>query len=496
MRQSGLLLHITSLPSPFGIGTMGKAARDFLDFLEKSGQSIWQVLPIGPTSYGDSPYQSFSSFAGNPYLIDLDDLTQEGFLKQWEYASIHWGDDPGRVDYAVMYAHRDQVLRQAVKRLYAHLPEEFYKFRDEERGWLDDYALFMAIKRAQGGQSWMYWPKALRFREPDAMREMREIHQQEIDYWCGVQYLFYRQYDALKQLSHKKGIRMLGDLPIYTAYDSADVWASPEQFQLDEDLMPIEVAGCPPDSFSVTGQLWGNPLFDWDVMKRDGYQWWIRRIAFQFKIYDMLRMDHFRGFDAYYAIPNGDKTAEYGRWKPGPGLAFFERLEAQLGKCPMIAEDLGFITPSARKLQQDTGYPGMKVLQFAFDSRDERNDFLPHLYGKNDAVYTGTHDNDTTLGWFQQADPKDVRYAVEYFRLTKAEGYHWGMICAALGSVADYAIIPMQDLLGLGSEARMNTPSTVGNNWKWRLPPGSYDPALSEKLYRKTEIYGRIHRGY
>lgn len=485
-------MPVSSLPSPYGIGTMGAAAREFADFLAAGGQQCWQILPICPTSFGDSPYQSFSSYAGNPYFIDLDDLAAEGLLKPEEFRGLDWGADPAAVDYGLMYRTRYPVLQLACGRLLERGEPGFDRFCRENGGWLEDYALFMALKDRHQGASWFTWPEEERLRRPQALEAARQELAEEIRFWKAVQYLFFRQWRALKQYVNRRGISIIGDLPIYVSGDSADVWANPEQFQLDENGQPTEVAGCPPDGFSADGQLWGNPLFDWDRMAQDGYQWWLRRIAFQFTIYDTLRIDHFRGFDAYYAIPYGDATARNGRWRPGPGIAFFRAVNKALGKRDIIAEDLGFLTPSVRKLLKDTGYPGMKVLEFAFDSRDTGSDYLPHCYTPHCVVYTGTHDNDTIQGWMATADRKDVNYAKEYLRLTKREGYHWGMMRSAWASAADLAVMQMQDLLGLGSEARMNVPSTVGTNWKWRALPGSYGPKLAKRLRHEMKVYQRL----
>ncbi len=492
MRRAGILMPISSLPSPWGIGTLGAEARNFVDFLAAGGQSCWQILPVGPTSYGDSPYQSFSSFAGNPYFIDLDDLAEEGLLKREEYAHLDWGEDPSQVDYDLMYQNRYPVLRRAWERLDRSETGEFAAFCREQEAWLEDYALFMALKEKLDGKSWQKWPRELRLRRPEALKKAREELEEETGFWKGVQFFFYRQWHALKKRANEKGIAIIGDLPIYVSGDSADVWANPDQFQLDEEGLPTQVAGCPPDGFSEDGQLWGNPLFDWERMKEEGYAWWMKRIAFQFQIYDILRIDHFRGFDAYYAIPYGDKTARNGQWRPGPGIEFFQAVKKNLGKQEIIAEDLGFLTPSVRKMLRQSGFPGMKVLQFAFDSRDKGSDYLPHCYGPHCVVYTGTHDNDTILGWMKSAPRKDVQFAKEYLRLNAREGYHWGMMRAAWASPADLAIMQMQDLLGLDGRARMNTPSTLGDNWMWRALPGSYDEKLSRRLYREMRVYQRL----
>ncbi len=484
-------MPISSLPSPYGIGTLGAEARKFADFLAAGGQSCWQLLPVGPTSYGDSPYQSFSSFAGNPYFIDLDILAEWGLLEPEEYQFLNWGNDPGQADYELLYKNRFQVLRLAVSRLSRG---DKFEMRGTLWGadWLEDYALFMALKDKFGGASWLDWPEELRLREPASLVLARKELAAEIDFWKWVQHLFFSQWWSLKEYVNQKNISIIGDLPIYVALDSADVWANPDQFQLDENGRPTEVAGCPPDGFSADGQLWGNPLFDWERMKKDGYAWWLKRIAWQFQICDTLRIDHFRGFDSYYAIPYGDATAKNGRWKPGPGIGFFKAVNKALGKKDIIAEDLGFLTPSVHKLLKDSGYPGMKVLEFAFDSRDTGSDYLPHCYSPHCVVYAGTHDNDTIQGWMASAPKKDVSFAKAYLRLSKREGYHWGMMRSAWASPADLAVMQFQDLLGLGSEARMNTPSTLGNNWKWRALPGTFDEKLSKRLYREMKVYQRL----
>ncbi len=492
MRSAGILMPISSLPSPCGIGTLGAAAREFVDFLAAGGQSCWQILPICPTSYGDSPYQSFSSCAGNPYFIDLDTLADWGFLQRREYQELDWGDDPKRVDYALLYERRYPVLRRAVQRLLAAPPADFAPFLADNADWLEDYALFMALKDKFGGVSWFQWPEELRRRDPAALKAAGQELVQDILFWKAVQYLFFTQWWNLKEYANGQGVSIIGDLPIYVAGDSADVWANQSQFQLDENFMPTEVSGCPPDGFAADGQLWGNPLFDWDRMKQDGYQWWLRRIAFQLKIYDVLRIDHFRAFDAYYAIPYGDDTARNGRWRPGPGMDFFRAVNQKLGRQNIIAEDLGFLTDSVRELLRETGYPGMKVLELAFDSRDPAPGYLPHCYPANCVAYPGTHDNDTIQGWLASAAPEDAAFAKAYLRLSKREGYHWGMMRAAWASPADLAVIQAQDLLGLGSEARMNTPSTLGGNWQWRALPGSFSPRLARRLRRETEVYQRL----
>lgn len=490
MRTSGILMHISSLPSKYGIGTMGREARKFVDFLEEAGQTYWQILPICPTSYGDSPYQSFSSFAGNPYFIDLELLCKDKLLTEKECKSYSWGNKKTEVDYGILYENRYALLKKAYARFFKKEPKDYKAFYEKEQEWLDDYALFMALKDANGGVEWSKWKKDLRFRKEAAIQAARKEYAKEIDFYKMLQYLFYKQWNSLKKYANKKGIQIIGDVPIYVAGDSADVWANPGQFYLDEKLNPIEVAGCPPDAFSDDGQLWGNPLFRWDVMKKDGYRWWMKRIAAMSKLYDIVRIDHFRGFDSYYAIPAQDTTARNGQWKEGPGMDLFRTMEAELGKLNIIVEDLGYLTPSVLKLVKDSGFPGMKLIQFAFDTREE-SDYLPHNYQKHSVVYTGTHDNDTILGWMKSAPRESVQFAKKYFNLTKEEGYNWGMMRGAWASVSDMAIVPMQDILGLDGKARMNTPSTLGCNWKWRAKKGQITPELAQKISGYMKMYGR-----
>ena len=492
MRSSGILMPISSLPSPYGIGTMGKAARKFVDFLKKGGQKYWQILPICPTSYGDSPYQSFSSFAGNPYFIDLEYLCKEKLLTKKECESFDWGGSEQYIDYGTMYVSRYALLRKAYERFKKDIPQEYHDFCYREGHWLEDYSLFMALKDANGGVSWTQWPDHLKYRHWDAIEHAKWEHSDSMNFYKMLQYLFSKQWWELKAYANGKGIEIIGDVPIYVALDSADVWANPGQFYLDDARNPIDVAGCPPDAFSADGQLWGNPLFRWDAMRNDGYEWWTKRIAAMANLYDIVRIDHFRGFDSYYAIPANDDTAVNGEWRQGPGMDLFRVLEQRLGKLPIIVEDLGFLTPSVHQLLKDSGFPGMKVIQFAFDSREESN-YLPHTYTNHCVVYTGTHDNDTCMGWFNSASKKAIKYATEYLNLTEEEGYNWGMMRGAWSSVADLAIVPMQDLLGLGSEARMNVPSTLGTNWKWRATADQIDNKLASKLYKYMDMYGRVN---
>lgn len=493
MRTSGVLMPISSLPSEYGIGTMGKEAKRFVDFLVKGGQRYWQILPICPTSYGDSPYQSFSSFAGNPYFIDLELLCEEGLLRKEECDAITWCEREDSVDYPTLYENRYGLLKKAYQRFCGNIPEDFLDFCEKQALWLEDYALFMALKDANAGASWLTWDDDLKMRDAKAIEKAKIAYAEDIRFYRMLQYLFFKQWKELKDYANAHNIFIIGDVPIYVALDSADVWSNPKQFYLDKKLEPVAVAGCPPDAFSEDGQLWGNPLFRWDVMKKDGYTWWVNRIRGMARLYDIVRIDHFRGFDSYYAIPYGNDTAREGKWMKGPGMDLFRTLEKKLGKVDIIVEDLGFLTPSVHKLLKDTGFPGMKVIQFAFDSR-EGSDYLPHNYPKHCVVYTGTHDNDTSVGWMETAPGASVKFAKDYLNLTKKEGYHWGMMRAAWSSVADMAIVPMQDLLGLGSEARMNTPSTLGDNWKWRATPEQINDKLAKKLWKYMQMYGRVNR--
>ncbi len=489
MRESGILMHITSLPGPYGIGTMGKQAYHFVDFLRKAGQSCWQILPLSPTGFGDSPYQAFSSCAGNHYLIDLDLLVKEGLLKKAEIAAFPWGNDPGRVDFGAMYNSRIKLLKLAYGRF---VPDEGYgAFLEANENWLPDYAMFMALKDVYGG-SWLDWPEKLRLHDEKALAEKREELKEAIGLQNFLQYQFDRQWNALRAYANDKGVRIIGDVPIYVPLDSADVWADPELFQLDESRHPTVVAGCPPDAFTEDGQLWGNPIYDWQKMKDTGYAWWIRRLGAAAKLYDVIRIDHFRGFESYWAVPYGDKTARYGQWVKGPDHDFIHMMHKAFPKLDFIAEDLGFMTDEVRQLQIDSGYPGMKVIQFAFDSREE-SDYLPHLYPVESVSYTGTHDNVTIKQWFDEASPEDIAYAKAYLGLSKAEGYNWGMIRGGMGSVSRLFVAQMQDYLNLGKPARMNFPGTVStDNWTWRAKKGFDSDALAKKIYAVTKRYGRV----
>lgn len=490
MRASGVLLPISSLPSRYGIGCFSRDAYDFIDQLVKAGQSKWQVLPLGPTGYGDSPYQPFSTFAGNPYFIDLETLIEEGLLKREECECCDWGGSQRYVDYEKMYMSRFKVQHQAFERFEEN--EEFQAFVKKEADWLEDYCLFMAIKNDQQGALWTGWSENLRTRDDKTMKEMQSKLEKEIQFYRFVQYEFDRQWKKIKAYANQQGITIIGDLPIYVAIDSADAWANPKLFQMDEACVPKAVAGCPPDAFSETGQLWGNPLYDWKYHKQSGYRWWIRRMRRSFELYDTVRIDHFRGFSDYYSIPAGDDTAEHGHWEPGPGIELFRAMEKELGEMDVIAEDLGTLDDRVFDLLEESGYPGMKVLQFAFDSGPS-NFYLPHHYARNCVVYTGTHDNDTTKSWYYTM-PDWVRefskaYLNNYDR--PWEDISWDFIRAAEASVADLAVIPMWDLLCCGNEGRMNHPSTLGNNWKWRMEKGDFREDIIGRLRWLTDTFQR-----
>ena len=490
-RASGILLPISALPSPYGIGTLGKAAYAFADFLHAAGQKYWQLLPLGPTSYGDSPYQSFSTFAGNPYFIDLDLLAEEGLLDKEDLAAADWGNDPRYVDYGKIYEVRFDVLRRSFLRGRERDREAVERFQ-AENPWLKNYALYMAVKAHFGMKSWLEWPdEAIRVRAPEAVARYEKELAEDVAFYTYLQYLFFKQWGELREYIHSLGIRIIGDLPIYVAMDSADVWAEPEFFQLGEGNIPTEVSGVPPDYFSADGQLWGNPLYDYDRMRQDGFGWWIRRVEGASRLFDVIRIDHFRGLESYWAVPYGAETAREGRWRKGPGMDLVGVLTQWFHGLDIIAEDLGFLTPEVHQLLRDSGLPGMKVLEFAFDAREPSN-YLPHTYERNCVCYVGTHDNETVMQWREQADRADVTFARKYLGLNEAEGFHWGMIRGGMSSVADTFVAQMQDYLGLGAEGRMNTPGTLGNNWRWRLLPGEASPALARKIRRYAHMYGRL----
>ena len=437
MRASGILMPVFSLPSRYGIGSFSKSAYQFVDMLKKAGQKYWQILPLCPTSYGDSPYQSFSTYAGKPYFIDLDQLIEEKLLTRKECQACDFGDDPQDIDYGKLYENRFKLLRKAYERANVGEDQEFEAYRRENAWWLDDYALFMAVKDRFDGVAWNEWAEDIRLRWSNAMDYYRRELYYEIEFYSYLQFVFMKQWKKLKNYANINGIEIIGDIPIYVAFDSADAWANPELFQFDSENLPTAVAGCPPDGFSADGQLWGNPLYRWDYHRETGFDWWIRRIAYCSELYDVVRIDHFRGFDEYYSIPYGDTTARNGHWEKGPGIALFEAAKNRLGELNIIAEDLGYITDSVKKLVADSGFPGMKVLEFAFDSR-EKSDYLPYTYEKNSVVYTGTHDNETIAGWYAGLDKSDLKMCTDYMNIDRIPGkeYHWDFIRLAMLSVS------------------------------------------------------------
>ena len=496
MRASGILMPVFSLPSRYGIGSFSKSAYQFVDMLKKAGQKYWQILPLCPTSYGDSPYQSFSTYAGNPYFIDLDQLIEEKLLTRKECQACDFGDDPQDIDYGKLYENRFKLLRKAYERANVGEDQEFEACRRKNAWWLDDYALFMAVKDRFDGVAWNEWAEDIRLRWSNAMDYYRRELYYEIEFYSYLQFVFMKQWKKLKNYANINGIEIIGDIPIYVAFDSADAWANPELFQFDSENLPTAVAGCPPDGFSADGQLWGNPLYRWDYHRETGFDWWIRRIAYCSELYDVVRIDHFRGFDEYYSIPYGDTTARNGHWEKGPGIALFEAAKNRLGELNIIAEDLGYITDSVKKLVADSGFPGMKVLEFAFDSR-EKSDYLPYTYEKNSVVYTGTHDNETIAGWYAGLDKSDLKMCTDYMNIDRIPGkeYHWDFIRLAMLSVSDLCVIPIQDYLGLDNRARINHPSTLGTNWRWRLAKGQLSASLLKEIREMTRISGRLQNG-
>ena len=494
-RASGILYPISSLPSTYGIGSFSKEAYEFVDFLKKAGQSFWQVLPFGPTGYGDSPYQSFSTFAGNPYFISLDDLIEEGLLKKEECDALYWGTNPEYVDYGAVYVSRFEALRTAFDRFRETSAgdAEYQEFIKKESYWLDDYCLFMAIKYENEGKAWSEWKDIYRNRDKKALTVIEDMLEKPMDFFRFQQFEFMKQWSRLHQYANDNGIRIIGDIPIYVAFDSADTWAHPEQYEFDSDNIPTKVAGCPPDAFSATGQLWGNPIYNWEYMKKTGYKWWISRIRRSLEFYDVIRVDHFRGFDEYYTIPYGDETAENGEWEKGPGMDLFNAVRRELGDVEIIAEDLGYITKSVRELLRESGYPGMKVLQFAFDDT-EKSLYLPYQHIKNCVVYTGTHDNMTTRGWIESISDHDRDFARRYINsiYTDYGQFTWDFIREAFRSVSDLCIVPIQDFLVKGNEARMNSPASAVGNWQWRVTPHFLTDDLARSIYDMTKLYGRL----
>ena len=492
-RASGILLPISSLPSPYGIGTFSKEAYKFVDFLVEAGQTYWQILPLGPTSYGDSPYQSFSTFAGNPYFIDLDELVREKVLTKAECKAADCTHHPNYVEYGELYEKRFDLLKKAYQRSHISEDPDFQKFVEANREWLKDYALFMTVKKCFKGASWLEWADDIRLRWGYSVDYYYHEYAEEIQFYEYLQYKFSQQWKKLKTYANEKGIQIIGDIPIYVAMDSADAWAHPDLFQMNEDRKPKGVAGCPPDAFSDDGQLWGNPLYRWEYHRHQNYDWWVSRMKHCYELYDVVRIDHFRGFDEYYSIPYGDKTAVNGHWEKGPGMELFHTLERRLGHKEVIAEDLGMMTDTVRQLVKESGYPNMKVLGFAFDPTGE-SEYLPHNYDKNCVCYTGTHDNETLMQMYDGMDKKTLAFATDYLNNAHStrEEIKWDFIRLAMLSVADTCIVPIQDYLGLGEEARMNFPSTTGNNWKWRVGKEELTKQLAKKILHLTKLSCRL----
>jgi len=499
-RAAGVLLAVSSLPSRYGIGCFDRAAYDFVERLAQAGQTYWQILPLGPTGYGpsaDSPYQSYSAFAGNPYFISLEDLIKEGVLTKQECDSVDFGKDEQTVDFEKLNANRRMLLRRAYERSQITRNPAYCRFVEENEWWLKDYALFMALKEFFGGVSWHEWPEDIRLRWDHALDYYREKLYFDIEFWQFMQFHFFRQWKKLKDYANARNIRIIGDIPIYVSPDSADIWAKPELFQLEADRTPGAVAGCPPDDFCADGQLWGNPLYRWDHHRRTDYHWWITRLWASFRLYDVIRIDHFRGLDEYFSIPYGSETAIGGHWEKGPGMELIDKIFTHLPGKQLIAEDLGYMTPTVRKLVKDSGIPNMKVLQFAFDAQDlgGANDHLPHNYQNNCVVYTGTHDNETLLGWIGTRTKQELTYIRNYLgdHTTPKEKLHERLMDLAMMSCADTCIIPMQDYLELGNACRMNQPATVGKNWKWRMKKGAFTAAVQKKMLTRTMRYGRMN---
>ena len=508
MRESGILMPVSSLPGPYGIGCFGAEAMKFVDFLAAAGQTIWQILPLSPTGYGDSPYQSCSAFAGNPYFIDLEALREEGLLTESQLEAADFGADPCQVDYGALYNSRYQLLRAAYgvwvdgcagqHGCKVYYPDDYYAFTLANEDWLDDYALYMAIKSDQKMKPWTEWPEPYRLRDGEALARYAAENEEEIGFWKFLQYQFSKQWQKVKAYANSRGIRILGDMPIYVSADSVDAWVGGSLFELDHEGKFARVAGVPPDYFAVDGQMWGNPLYDWEYHRQTGFAWWIRRVRYATRIYDLVRIDHFRGFDTYWAIPAGSPTAKTGRWENGPGMELFRALENALGKLPIIAEDLGDLCDSVRQLLADSGFPGMKVLQFAFSGGD--NEYLPHNHPQNSVVYPGTHDNTTLTDWWDNAaTAKEKQTAATYLRMTpalkptaaqvkavKTGAARQALIRAALASPSARAIIPMYDWLGLGAEAHLNTPGRLGGNWAWRARAGFATAALAEEIRQEN----------
>ena len=503
MRRSGILMHISSLPNDYGIGKLGKEAYAFVDFLEKAHQKCWQILPISPTSYGDSPYQSFSVHAGNPYFIDLEALEKEGYLKPAEYKDIVWGDDKGSVDYGKIYETIFKVLRTAHKR-FRKKPEKAYsKFVVENKDWIYDYALFMSLKFANKGKAWYEWDEPLKMYKPKAIKSARKEYANDIDFWCFVQYKYFQQWKKLKAYANEKGIEIIGDIPIYVAYDSVEVWSTPQYFSLDKEKKPVEVAGCPPDAFTADGQLWGNPIYDWDAMEKDNYSWWVSRIGHSLKLYDTVRIDHFRAFASYWAVPAESKTAKIGEWLDGPKMKLFNKIFDAFPNAPIIAEDLGVFGEDVVKLLADTGFPGMKVVQFGFDPNSDSS-HMPHNAVPNSINYVGTHDNNTILGWLWEACEEERKFALEYcgfYGDNWGEGGYYSASCRKIietvwKSSSNVAIIALQDMCGFGSDARMNIPGVPDKNWRFRTTRDTIDNIDTSYFKHINSLFRRMYPAF
>lgn len=490
-RSNGILMHVSSLPSEYGIGKLGKEAVRFIDFLKRCGTEYWQILPLSQTSYGDSPYQSFSIHAGNPYFIDFEQLEEENLLRKNDYAKFDWGNNPRRVDYEKIYQNTYPILRKAYERSLAYSQEEFEEFKEENAYWLDNYSLFMSLKDAHNGKPWYEWETGYAFCKKSKMEQAREELKTDIDYYSWMQFVFYKQWKKIKEYANSKGIKIIGDMPIYVSYDSTEVWTEPDLFFLNSSKEPTAVAGCPPDSFSATGQLWGNPVYNWKYHAKTGYKWWKERINSAKELYDVIRIDHFRGFESYYAIPFGSKTAEIGQWFKGPGMKLFDAIKEETKDIDIIAEDLGFVTPEVRKLLDETGFPGMKVLQFAFDGTG-KSEYIPHNFKNSNCVcYTGTHDNETLLGWIDSLESDNLKYVKRYFRVRNSKDIPEEMIRCAWSSTANLAIAQIQDFLSSPASSRMNTPSTLGGNWEFRTVNSDFGSRLSKHINELNAIYNR-----
>ncbi len=490
-RASGILLHISSLPGDYGIGDFGKEAYNFIDFLVEAKQKYWQILPLGITGFGDSPYQSFSAFAGNPYFIDLDQLIELGYISKSKVKDFELGKDPTKVDYKLLYKNKIKILRIAYEAAKEKLWDDLELFyRNNYHCWLRDFSLFMSIKTKNNGIPWSDWDRHYKDSNSKEVIDFEKNNKNEIYFWIFTQFFFFNQWKKLKNYANQKGVQIIGDLPIYVSEDSADVWANPELFNLDEELCPITIAGVPPDECSATGQLWGNPVYDWDEVEKRDYLWWVQRVKNSFELYDALRIDHFRGFESYCEFDYGAKDARNETWVKGPGLKLFDKIKEELGELNIIAEDLGYITEEVEQLIEETGFPSMKVIQFAFDPEKD-SVYLPHNYTNNSVVYTGTHDNPTVLGLIEEMPEEEFQCAKRYLKLTEEEGYNWGFIRGAWSSPAYLAIAPMQDFLGLDNRARMNTPSTSEGNWTWRMEKDSLTEELVKKIRELTNIYRR-----